>query len=883
MMLRRWKFLYSALVICGLSMALGFATAQADDSPWQPPSNISNSGAATLPVIATAADGTLHALWWDAKLGTLYARTTSATETNWTAPVRLPAVVGRRIVDAQTGEETITAPRNMRLVADAAGNVYAFWNDSDDQLLSMVNRGNAWGDPVIIAEKAAQYEAASGSGDQLHLAYVRSIDTATAPAGIYYRLASGGSWGPARLVDSSAYYRALRPEEAHVSVAGNDNGSVLVTWDRPPLNESLFARSADQGAAWSQPQAVIDADAGKARRARVAFGPNSEFILLWQDPAASGCGLTQRRSSDSGNTWSAPEVVLSALARCDAPYSFNKDESGRVWLIGRPTNTSSNVVTVAAWDGNTWSEPRDVTFSFFDDRTQLSTNLNCVTVSITGASASIIGCDARNDIWATRNAVSLDQWLPNLEAVWTRPQILTAPSGVVPAQALPDIAADSTGAVYAVWNQIISAGADSELFTAAWRDGRWSSSTRVTTNEGVGATSSPVRLAGQPAIATDSHERVHLVWSGGGAGEIYYTWAYARDVGSAQRWNEATLLSPSGELAYWPDITADPRTTTLYAIYTLPYNEKRGVYLSVSQDSGQTWQAPVQIFDAVAAGWESIDRARLALDADRQVLHAVWQRAVLPGQVQATEIYYASSTDGGKIWSAPLKVAAGDVAWPQVIVPSAGQVYLAWCQTDDGKSNIQGQFSPDSGQRWSPPTRISQFDQVNCPISLATDEQSHMFLAGISANAGGEAILLASPWNGQAWNSPDVYSLRQKANIDNAVAIALVPQSNRLSALIKLQSQQVQSQSHFEIASTDRQIPAVGVVQPVPTFTPMPTPTAGPAATLVPTDTPKPQPNDRALRPPTTGGGPPPLVLGGVLAAIIVVVVVARIIWVKRR
>jgi hypothetical protein len=62
----------------------------------------------------------------------------------------------------------------------------------------------------------------------------------------------------------------------------------------------------------------------------------------------------------------------------------------------------------------------------------------------------------------------------------------------------------------------------------------------------------------------------------------------------------------------------------------------------------------------------------------------------------------------------------------------------------------------------------------------------------------------------------------------------------------------------------------------------MPTPTVNVIATVVPTVTPKPQLNDRALKPPATSSGPPPLVLGGALAAIIVVIVVARIIWVKR-
>ncbi|HTP08958.1 MAG TPA: sialidase family protein, partial [Anaerolineae bacterium] len=576
MLLRHWKILIVALTVGGAGLMADLAQAQTGSSPWTAPANISNSGAASQPAIAVTADGILHALWWDSALGTLYARTNNATDSTWSAPVRIPSLVGRRVLDPQTGVETITAPREIRLAADAANNVYAFWYDSDDQLLSMVNAGNGWSDPVSVTDKAVQFEAVPGSGDQLQLVYIRPTDADNAPAGIYYRSANGGKWGSARLINSSAYFRAIKPEQAHVSVAGNEAGNVVVAWDQPPLNQSQFAHSTDQGATWSEPQPVISADAGQARRADVVFGPNNEFLMQWQDPAASGCGFTQHRSRDNGETWTSPEVVLSALTRCDSHWMFATDQGGRVWLIGQPTGAATNVVTVAVWNGDSWSEPRDVTFSFFDNRTQLSTNLNCVNLSIAGTTAGIIGCDARSDVWGARNAIGLDQWLPSLKSVWSQPQVLTSESGSVPLEALPSAAADSTGRVYAVWNQLTTDGSDSELVGSVWHDGRWSSASRITTAEPAVADTTitaAAHQARQPAIFAGNRDRVHLVWSGGLSGEIFYSWAYARDLGSGQRWNEATLLSPSSALGHWPDIVADPRGTNLYVIYTLPFNE----------------------------------------------------------------------------------------------------------------------------------------------------------------------------------------------------------------------------------------------------------------------------------------------------------------------
>jgi hypothetical protein len=885
MFLRRWKILIALLAVIGSSWLIRLAQAQTTDATWLPPANLSNSGAASQPTIVTAPDGVLHALWWDATLGTLYAHTKSASDPTWTPPTAMPDIVGRRIVDPQTDIVTIVTPREMRLFADAAGNVYAFWYDYNDQLYSMLNAGNGWSQPAVVAEKALSFDTISDPSGRMQLAYIRPSDAGGSPAGIYYRSASDGNWGSARLVSSSAYYRTLKPEQVHVSVAGDEAGNVLVAWDEPPLEQGMFARSTDRGETWSGPQAVVDAVVGQARHAHVASGLGNELLLLWQDAGASGCGMTQRRSSDGGQTWTAPEVVLSTLARCDAAWSFAKDQAGRLWLISRAASPATNTITAAVWDGAAWSEPRDVNFAFFDDRTQLSTNLGCLSLSIAGEAAGLIGCDAGGDVRATRNAIALDQWLPSLKRVWAQPQVLSAQSSAVAPDGIPDVIADTQGNVYAVWNQATSDGLGTDLYSAAWRDGRWSGTARLSPSgtsdtENTGAT---VHQANQPAMAIDNRDRVHVVWSGGTAGEIFHSWAYARDLGGGQRWNEATRVSPPSMLGQSPDIVADPRDNDLYVLYTLPFNEQRGVYLSTSTDAGQSWQTPVKVFDAAAAGWDSAAGARLALDAENNLLHAVWLRRALPGQTQPQEVYYASSRDGGKTWTAPLKLAEGMVTGAQVIVPARGQVYLAWCQTDAIGPSVRGQFSPDGGQRWTAPAQINQFEQVSCPVSLATDGLGQMYLAGMRGGAGNESVLLTARWNGQAWTAPETDRLGQRTHPDNVAAIALVPQADRLSALIKLWSQQATATDHFEIVATDRQVPAVGVLQPAPTFTPLPTPTVSVMATIVPTPTPKPQLNDRALKPPVTNSGPPPLVLGGVLAAIIVVIVVARIIWVKRR
>ena len=70
MLLRRWKILIVVLAVGGANLIASLARAQNGASPWLPPANVSNSGAASRPVIVATTDGVLHALWWDTALGT---------------------------------------------------------------------------------------------------------------------------------------------------------------------------------------------------------------------------------------------------------------------------------------------------------------------------------------------------------------------------------------------------------------------------------------------------------------------------------------------------------------------------------------------------------------------------------------------------------------------------------------------------------------------------------------------------------------------------------------------------------------------------------------------------------------------------------------------
>ena len=897
------------LVLSGAWVA--HSLAQSGDAPWTAPVNISRSGAASQPVIAVALDGTLHALWWDAVSGEQYARTTGMTETAWSKPVAMSQIVGERqvVTNTQTGKVRVTliAPREVRLVADTRSNVHAFWYDIDNQLLGLQIQGVGRNNATALSDVALNMDVTADMSGTLHLAYVQPTDSQDFPAGVYYRATIfGAGWSAPTLVYASTYFRTAKPEQVRVSVAGDGLGRVLVAWDDLLLGRSLYARSTDGGRTWSDSQTVIGGSSGRAIHAHVTPTPAGTFLMLWQDASAGGgCGISQSRSTDGGQTWSAPERVLADLNRCQDRWQFvpggeSSSGSGRLWQVGLPLSEGSSAQsassgTLAAWDGKAWSKPAEVSLSFRDATTDRSVSLGCLSIAVAGNSVGILGCDASGDMWAARNAVGLERLIPALRPVWSAPEVLSNEKGQS-VNDLPALAADAQGKMYALWSQ--SASEDqpgAALYAAVWDNNRWSRAAQVLRSPGASsemlAGDRPAGKSEQPALVANSQNKLHAVWSGGTSGEIFYSWAYARDATSAQGWSEPAALPAVTSVGSWPDMLADPRGSVLHVIYAVPYNEERGIYYMRSIDGGSTWLTPTVAFDAVAAKWDSVNKPRLALDAKANVLHAVWLRASLPGAAGAQAVVYARSTDGGQTWGAPVQVAQGAVDWPRVAVSGVGQVYLVWNQTrarSEGVTSKQTaevweQFSPDSGQRWSEAARVRGFEEVSGPVSLVSNGAGELALVGVGSGASGESVLLYSRWDGRAWGERETFGLGQNATWGNAAVAAMAPSAGKLNVALREFLKLVDGSEQFGVAAIGRDVPVASAAVLAPTFTPLPT--------LTPTVTPTPRPT-ATLAPQVNLSGPAqpaergsiksqiPLVLGGTLVAIIVLAAVAwRVIW----
>jgi hypothetical protein len=889
----RWAAVIGLILFGTISQAwLARAQSETGTAPWSEPINVSQSGAATQPIIAVAPDGSLHVLWWDTVTGAQSASTVGITSTAWTSPTAVSVIFGERKLDPGTGHEIMTAPRGTRLVPRSGGGVDALWLDSKNQLLSVPAVDGNWGTKTAgLAAEAVVFDVEPGISETLHLAYIRSDDTADSPAGIYYRANLGTDWGAAKFVFGSPYFRSAQPGSASLSVAGDASGRAIVVWADPRTGQSVYAMSKDGGTTWSTPQDISGSAAGRAQRGRVAVDPKGTWLLIWQDSTTGGCGFMQRQSADGGQTWSAPEKVLSDVTRCTEQWTFAHSNDNRLWALGSPSDATlsnvTNAISVATWDGSQWSESTDVTLSSHDRATGRSNNLNCIAISVAGSSAGVVGCDPGKDVWVARSAVPLPEFISAAKLAWDPVELLSNPANPAPVEDLPALVADNQSNFYALWSQSTRTGeADKALYGATQTNQRWSRANLLLRSQ-TGINDKPVAI--QPFMAIDAEDKIHAVWSSGTNGPVNYSWVYARDFGSATNWAEPIALPGAATASSWPVAAVDSRANAVYVMYAIPFNEHRGIYIDRSVDGGSTWLSPTVVFDAAIAKWDSADKPQIVYDEQADVLHAAWLQAALPGSTNEQAVYYARSTDQGQTWSLPVSIAQGNVDWPRLASFGADKLYVAWTESAPQAATssttpygVRGRYSLDGGERWSSTEAVPNFEQVSSAISLSGNGSGQLFLAAVSQNAGGESVLSISRWTGQSWSDHEVVRLAQPATAGNAVTLFAASAVGRLSAAMRLQVLGQDNQGQFEVASTGRDIERAAIA-PAPTFTPMPTMTPPLTATPEPTATPRPQLANVDRKPAIGAQGVSPLLLGGLLAAVVVVFIAVVSVIVRRR
>jgi glycosyltransferase involved in cell wall biosynthesis len=244
--------------------------------------------------------------------------------------------------------------------------------------------------------------------------------------------------------------------------------------------------------------------------------------------------------------------------------------------------------------------------------------------------------------------------------------------------------------------------------------------------------------ANSPALAADAFAELHLIWAGAAA-TLYYRRAPAAASIDRQSWSTGVDLEQSNLRA---DLRADAEGR-LHLAY--PAHGAGGPMYLRSDNGGAWWSRPVRVADPAAVE-AAADYVRIAPTADG-MLHVVWTEFAHPKAWPPRGVFYARSTDQGRTWTAPARLAAD--GYDQINVAADGRtVHVAW----NGIVGTFGRYhrvSHDAGTTWSPVARLTARGATEGPPQLLIDSAQVLHVVTTY-----DAAAWHLAFDGATWSTP---------------------------------------------------------------------------------------------------------------------------------
>lgn len=780
-----------------------YSGSEGDDQPWSSPvlmrapfsepffylPNQEDFVALYSPQIVIGPDDLVHGFWLNEVGNLLYSRAplTAVTDsTSWTFPVTIAeSAVALDVVVDENGRIHLGYVRPQSTAPFPAG-VYYRRSDND---------GGSWTDALSVYQ--SQY--LSVTPDQAHVNLTAVGDTVLL------------AWDNRRL---DSVFTA-------VSIDGG------VSWSEA---NKIDGRTATDPADAVGPSAIEGAIVGQ------------ELFLTWRaEHTTSRCQQYSQWSRNLGATWQpSPLETNDSTSVCPTGGQLIPAQDGLLFLLTiYPEDAFLRAWDGTQWSE---AEAQTPLAQFTNPITFRQVVLGCQQTTVSPENRLyVVGCGlgVDSDAWLLHRSLgSYDDWVTRFipEPVWAEPLPVVNSSDPLLS---PVLAAAGDGRFHALWSQPpagsavnAAAAAGQTLYYSRLNAGSWAPGRPIL--------NSPDGKADQPALAADTAGALFAVWSGGASGQIFFSRAVAARASSVAEWIAPVALPSPREAGSHPDIQIDA-VGTLYVTYAVPQNEDRGIYLVKSENSGDTWSPPIQLLDAAAAGWQMVDQPQLAL-VNPEMMHAIWIHHLLPDGTSPQALAYARSVDGGETWSEPVLVEERAVYMAQLAAMDERSVHLAWLEMVDGRLSLFHQYSIDGGFNWSDPAVVFTPDATGGPFTLLSAPDGLHLLQLAQTIVDDRQVLLEWLWDGARWRTAQGATLTHGVAKALGVTAVADP-NGRLGVLydnhLLLDSGEPQLQ--YVIAYTERawETPSV-LPTPLPTLTPTPPPQPTDTPTPLPSPTPTP-------------------------------------------
>jgi hypothetical protein len=316
------------------------------------------------------------------------------------------------------------------------------------------------------------------------------------------------------------------------------------------------------------------------------------------------------------------------------------------------------------------------------------------------------------------------------QADWTPAKRLTWSSVD---NAFPKIAVDSSGGLHVVWH---SSGPYAIYYKASADGGEiWTPTRRLTWNPG---------NSGWPAIAVDSSDNLHVVWNDDmpGNAEIYYK--KSTDGGAA--WTLQKRLTWTSDYSESAAIAVDS-SDNLHVVWSDYTPGNCEIFYKSSSDVGVTWIPSKRLTWTSGSSWDP----NIAVDTSGN-LHVVWGDDT-PGNYA---VYYKKSTDGGGTWTPAkrLSLTSGNSAGPAIAVDSSDNLHVVWWDYTPGNYAVYYKKSTDGGGTWTPAKRLSLTSGNSAGPAIAVDSSDNLHVVWQDDTPGNYEIYYRKSTDGGTTWSP---------------------------------------------------------------------------------------------------------------------------------
>jgi hypothetical protein len=528
----------------------------------------------------------------------------------------------------------------------------------------------------------------------------------------------------------------LGVHQTRPSIAVDAAGNAYAVWsDWRNGNGDIYFAYRPQGATWGPGVRVNDDSSGARQQYPViAVDGDGNAFAVWSDrrnsnadiyfayrPAGGGWGANVKVNDDPGTaSQTFPDIAVDAAGNAYAIWRDSRNSNDNIYFAYRPagggwgpnvmvnddTGSANQLQPAIAVDGSgnafaVWTDWRGGSDDY---------NIYSAYRPVGGSWGSNQRVnDDQGTAWQAEPDVAVDS-TGNAYAIWEdyrndtadiyfsyRPigsgwGMNTQVNAVADASYLPAIAVDGSGTAYAVWGDFRTGIAEIN-FASRPDGGEWGNPTLVDDVPGYDEWFSlalAVRANGDAFVAWENEYNYNR--------DIYFAYCSSDGI-----WDDSVRLSDHlGVITQFDPAIAVSPGGKAYAVWEDGRNQDLDIYVA-ERPAGGAWGASFKVSDDPGSAEQSNPAIALA---DEENQYAVWE-----DRRNGNADIYFSHREGGGAWSANLKInddlGTADQTNPDIAVDSIGNAYIIWQDYRNGDADIYFAYCPSAGG-CNPNVRVNQ-------------------------------------------------------------------------------------------------------------------------------------------------------------------------------